>query len=397
MQALMAAISIVPPGRWAVAVSGGADSVALLRAMATRPDCQLVVAHLDHQLRGEESAADANFVQDLANKLGLPCETGLRADWPSSPPPLEGGGGGRGSPRRCGIDAAKIAADPSPQPSPSRGKGARGNASARYRASRYLFFADVVRRHDCQGVLLAHHADDQAETVLLRLARGRSLAGLGGMAAVATMNGLVIRRPLLGVRRSELREYLVSLNQPWREDSSNTTLKYRRNVIRRWLADVDAAPVPSPVYSRERVRVRVCFLSAEEYGPHPNPLPAIPGEGTSLVPALLRLAAAAQRWRAKLDAQSPQLAAAFDCRQLRGIALPFAEHAARRWLVAHGAPPDRVSPADCRHLVEQVTDVAKPSRRHYPGGLLVRRRAGRVDVIPSPPLQSPVTHGQETT
>lgn len=310
----------LPPGRWAIGVSGGADSVALVRlAVAGRGDGGLVVAHLDHQLRNSESDDDATFVAELGRSLGLPVEIGRRDVVEQTMPTLP------------------------------------ANPSARYRAARLAFFGDIVRRHGLDGVLLAHHADDQAETVLLRLLRGRSLAGLGGMAAETTIDGLRVVRPLLGVSRQALRDYLHTIGQPWREDASNDSADYRRNVVRRLLQQ------------------------------HP-----------AWTPALLRVADLSRRLRDRLAMQS-ELAERFAIADLPPGPLA-AEFAVRRWLIARGTPADRVSPGLCQRLLAQARDVTRSPRQHYPGGVLVRRRQKQIDCVesaaPRPPIDS--AHGMAT-
>ena len=337
--ALAAAVAAVPPGAWAIGVSGGADSVALASLMAAlRPDCRIVIVHLDHQLRGEESDADATFVRALGDELNVPVEV---------------------APRDA-IEAtmARLPANP----------------SARYRAARFAWFAQIVRRHELAGVLLAHHADDHAETILLHLLRGRGLTNLTGIRRgplvlrdLGRMFGirpaadlppspwpLTVRRPLLGVRRQTLRDWLTSAGRTWREDSSNASPKYRRNIVRQVLAA--------------------------------NP---------PLTPLLLELSAASMRLRTAVKAAAPRLEREFPTRALR-IAPILARTAAMRWLIDRGVPPARITAAVCQQLINQAIDVTRPCRQHYPGRVLVRRRAGRVDVIPSPPVQSRHDHGQET-
>ncbi|HEX8325148.1 MAG TPA: tRNA lysidine(34) synthetase TilS, partial [Tepidisphaeraceae bacterium] len=284
--AALTAIAALPVGRWAVGVSGGADSVALLRLLAGRGNGSVVVAHLNHHLRSADSDADAVFVQRLGERLNVPVEIGHL-------------GASKEITGKSEHHARQIAPNNANTETPRPPR----NPSARYRAARFAFFAAVVARHRLDGVVLAHHADDQAETVLLQLRRGRGLAFLGGIAPHATINGLPIHRPLLGVSRQALRDYLSSIGQPWREDASNASTRYRRNVLRQWLA-----------------------------------------ERPALTPMLLRLADASRRWRATLDVRAPRLDESFSCDALR-VPPPLAEHAARRWLTARGAPHDRVSPA----------------------------------------------------
>jgi tRNA(Ile)-lysidine synthase len=181
-----------------VAVSGGADSVCLLHILvelAPRWNLHLAVLHLDHQLRGEESSADSRFVEELARTLGLPfCH------------------------RR--IDVARLA-------------GERGdNLEQTARNARREFFLDCMKTRPLDRVATGHTRSDQAETVLFRFLRGAGTAGLAGIRPV-TAEGFV--RPLIGVNRHEIVEYLAGRGITWREDSSNTSPDFARNRIRREL------------------------------------------------------------------------------------------------------------------------------------------------------------------
>jgi tRNA(Ile)-lysidine synthase len=186
---------MVSPGdRVAVAVSGGADSVALLRILAGLRQTlgiTLLTAHFDHQLRGAESDADAEFVAGLAREHGLEhiCER---------------------------EDVAAAAALH------------RLNLEDAARRLRYAFFQRIVEQERATRVAVAHTADDQAETLLARLFRGTGPSGLAGIYPVL---GSIIR-PLLGIRRQDLREYLRGRGQPWREDLSNSDLRRQRAHIR---------------------------------------------------------------------------------------------------------------------------------------------------------------------
>jgi tRNA(Ile)-lysidine synthase len=172
-----------------VAVSGGADSVALLRALQSLYPTSLTVAHVNHQLRGAESDGDEAFVRELAGKLSLPC-------------------------RVKSVDVAK------------RATGA--NLEAIARQVRYEFFGEVAAETSAGWIATGHTADDQAETVLHRLIRGTGLQGLRGIGHRRAN----IVRPLLGVSRVEVVEYLASLDQAHREDSSNADPRYTRNRLR---------------------------------------------------------------------------------------------------------------------------------------------------------------------
>ncbi len=181
-----------------VAVSGGADSIALLRGLAalqTPSPGRLVVVHFNHQLRGEQSDLDEAFVADLAKRLDLPFVAG------------------RG-------DGAAIA---------SRGDSVEASA----RAARYQFFEAVAGQHGARYALMAHTADDQAETILHRIVRGTGLEGLAGIPRVRRLSPLTtIVRPLLDVRRSEVLHYLAQLGQDFREDESNVDSRFTRNRLR---------------------------------------------------------------------------------------------------------------------------------------------------------------------
>jgi len=186
--------------RVGVAVSGGADSVALLRLLERLRDelgITMVVVHFDHALRGAESDADAVFVAELANTLGLEF-LAARED--------------------VGAEAAR-----------------RGwNVEDAARRLRYAFFDRVIHEGKATRIAVAHTADDQAETLLAHLMRGTGPTGLAGIYPVA---GAVVR-PLLGTRREVLREYLRANGQAWREDATNRDVRRTRAHIREQLLPV---------------------------------------------------------------------------------------------------------------------------------------------------------------
>lgn len=299
--ALPSEIACVPSGRWGVAVSGGADSVALLRLLFTRADLSLHVIHLDHQTRSAESAGDARFVRELAATLGLPATIALRET----------------------VEQEIEVIDPNP--------------SARYRAARFKLFRDVVSREGLQGVILAHHADDQAETILHRLIRGSVASGLAGMSIESRLGELTVLRPLLPVRREALRRYLIEIEQSWREDASNASEDYLRNRLRRWLADEP-----------------------------------------ELHAALIELGERCRRLRDWTNCQAPTLPEAFGALQLGRLADVLARESARRWLLERGTPPGELTEAALDRLMEMCRDAATPPRIDFPGPVHVRRRAGMI-------------------
>lgn len=184
--------------RWLVGVSGGADSVALLHFLVQEGFSDLVVCHMDHGLRGEASTGDAEFVHELAGEFGLACVVGT-ADVV-----------GRMAARGESLETAA-------------------------RAMRHDFFAKCAGEFGTVRVLLAHHADDQAETVLWNLLRGsHGLKGMREVQTLVTERGpeLELQRPLLGLRREELRAWLVASGIEWREDASNLEPIGIRNRLR---------------------------------------------------------------------------------------------------------------------------------------------------------------------
>jgi tRNA(Ile)-lysidine synthase len=275
-------------------VSGGADSVALLLLLRGRGDLDLEVVHLNHQARGAASDADAEFVFNLATGLGIDCVVG---HWGGVEPML--------------VDPPK-------------------SRSARFRAGRLALFRHVVERDKLRGVILGHHADDVAETVLQRLLRGAGAAGLAALRPKSVVGGLTILRPLLGVRRETLRAYLTSVGQAWREDESNVSPRYQRNRLRALLA-------------------------------------ARPG----LTERLIELGDRCAGVRQWLRGAAPDAAAELPVVLLRDLPRPVGLEAARRWLAARGAAKGELTAALLRRLGGMSDDAPTPERRQLPAWLLV--------------------------
>jgi tRNA(Ile)-lysidine synthase len=180
-----------------VALSGGADSTALLDLLTRLTDynLHLIAAHLNHCLRGVESDTDQEFCRGLASRYAIPFEF-----------------------RR--IDVKRVASK------------SRLNLEDAGRRARIDFLDEIRSEYGAAAVVLAHHADDQAETVLMRLLRGSGMTGLSGM-AYRNARGYV--RPLLDINRSEIEQYLRRCSMEWREDASNSDTTYLRNRIRHQL------------------------------------------------------------------------------------------------------------------------------------------------------------------
>ena len=196
-----------PGDRVAAAVSGGADSVALLEALVELRDrlgVELAVAHFNHRLRGAESDADAIFVKELAARHGLPFFG----------------------------DAADVAAE---------ARSRRRNLESVSRELRYQFLRSLVEGGQVTRMATGHTADDQAETVLARLLRGCGTRGLAGIYPVVEAWPVVgswpvvdgwLLRPLLEQRRAAVRAWLAARGIAWREDSSNQDRRLTRNRLR---------------------------------------------------------------------------------------------------------------------------------------------------------------------
>lgn len=184
---------ILPDEKIILAVSGGPDSTALLYLMYDLRDelkCSLHIAHLNHNLRGEESDADAVFVKEQAQKLGLPITVES-------------------------LDVKSMISKESLE------SGAR--------RIRYEFYEKVMSETHANKVVLGHTADDQAETVIMRFLRGSGAKGLSG---IPPIRDDIYIRPLIETSRAEVEEYLQSLNIIPRWDSSNLSTEYERNKIR---------------------------------------------------------------------------------------------------------------------------------------------------------------------
>ncbi len=182
---------IVPMDILILGVSGGVDSMVLLEALTKmHPPSQIIACHIDHGMRAE-SAGDADFVKEVCSKYGIACEA-------------------------VRIDIVGVA------------EGKKMSIESAGRMVRYEFFEKVRAVYRGRFILTAHHLDDSVETVILNFIRGSRLRGLSG---IRERQGVLLR-PLLTLKKSEIREYAESVGIGFREDSSNEDSKYLRNRIR---------------------------------------------------------------------------------------------------------------------------------------------------------------------
>jgi len=310
--------------RVAVAVSGGADSVALLFLLADlRQELGVVlsVAHVNHKLRAEESDEDEAFTAELAARFGLECE----------------------------VEIAPIGAADTREDS-----GARPNLEAAARDLRYAFFRRLIARGRVSKIATAHTLDDQAETVLLRMFRGTGIRGLAGILPRLNAddrndsNGEIIR-PLLTFRRAELRNYLRVRGESWREDSSNC----------------------DPSFARNRLRQRLLPVIAEEFG----------------VAAIARIADLAEIARAEEEylagaenlAARHLSAASLNARELLALPLAMQRRVVRTWLTATAPDCSLSFP-----LIEEIRQLARDEagrRLEVPGDPTRTVRRGRAEIV----------------
>jgi len=219
-----------PNKRYLIGVSGGRDSVALLHQLVDLGYKNLTVCHLNHQLRGRSSDADAHFVEKLVAKYdGRIVGQGLGLRPPSS---QTGKRRARPTTRIANVDLELSSTDVR-----TLAKKKKVSIETAARHARYKFFAHVAKRRHCCSIFLAHHADDLVETFLINLFRGAGTAGLASIREVSTRRiddiDLTILRPLLGVWRKEINDYVRKHGLKFREDASNKSLAPLRNRIRR--------------------------------------------------------------------------------------------------------------------------------------------------------------------
>lgn len=284
--------------------------MALLEFLLQEGFTSLVVCHLNHHLRGTESDADEEFVRGLALAHHLPCEV-------------------------AGCDVAAEA------------KQHRLSIEAAGRQARRRFFVACAAKFQAAGLFLAHHADDQAETVLLNLLRGTGLAGLSGMAEVSQLESLPIYRPFLTLRKRSLPEPAA-----FREDSTNQSGDFLRNRLRLTVIPaLEAALQHDPVPPL----LRLASIASEEDDLlerlAANAMAAIQEGGTLKTPELKELHPALQR------------------RVILG------------WLAEQGCPGCGFDEIESIRSLLLHSTTGDPAQVNLPGNRHVRRRAKRLWIL----------------
>ena len=290
-----------------VGVSGGHDSVALFEYLIGEGFHSLVICHLNHQLRGPESDADEEFVRSLARNHGAVCEVAR-------------------------VDVAAEA------------KRDHLSLEAAGRQARHRFFQACASKHNTPRLFLGHHADDQAETVLLNLLRGTGLAGLAGMSEVSLHGSLTICRPFLHLRKA-----CLPTPSAFREDSSNRSGTFLRNRLRQF---------------------------------------AFPALDTALqhdpVPPLLRLAGIVEQENDLLDnlteeaIQRVQVDAQLRTPELTALHPALQRRVLYRWLSDQKAPDCGFREVESIRSLLLQTGPGYPAKINLPGNRHVRRRAKRL-------------------
>ena len=311
-----------PGERVAVACSGGADSVALLRILLDlREELGIVlsVAHFHHQIRGPEADADQQFVEDLAAKLQLEFYAGS-GDVPA-----------HATTRKISLETAA-------------------------RELRHQWFAGLIQQGKADKVATAHTLDDQAETVLMRIIRGTGARGLAGIAPEQKAKHLV--RPLLEITRQEIEAQLNAIGQTWREDSSNLDTGHTRNRIRHTLLPMLERDF-NPSIKQTLADLAELARGEEEYWSN---------ELASLLPRLVRQGKPSRSGR-NLSGESEGVLA-LDLAALQGLPLAI------RRLVLQGIAERLGVTLEFKHI-QQLTAIieqGKPGKNMaLPGGLVANR------------------------
>jgi len=317
-----------------VAVSGGADSVALLHVLAelaTDPHrrYRVHVGHLDHALR-TDAAEDARFVADLADALALP------------------------------VLAERIDVASKIEP----GESLEGAA----RRVRYDFLGRAARRCGCDFIATAHHADDNVETVLHRIVRGTGVEGLAGIRPKRPLAGEgrpYLIRPMLNVRRSEIEAFLAARSITWRDDSTNTDRRYTRN----------------------RIRAELLPLLREHYNPKIDAAIHRLIQAASWAEQTLSCVAEQSLAESVLEFSPGQLALAVE--KVNSLGPAAASLVVRAALEAAAAPMRRIGMDHIQRVLGLLAQSSGTGRIELPDGVRIERRYDRLLIRTEPAPTNP--------
>ncbi len=323
-----------------VAVSGGADSVCLfhiLRELQDKLGVKLHVVHLDHRLRGQESAEDARFVGEIARRYRIPAT----------------------------IEAREV------QEYRSRHRLSLEEAA---REVRYRFFAETARSLKAAAVAVGHNADDNIETILMHLIRGTGTRGLRGLSPITRWHParekLIIIRPLLEVSRREIEQYCQEHSYETRNDKSNASMEYLRNRVRRELRPL-----------------------LESYNPQINDallkLATIAGDELAFLDDQVQ-----QRWNSTVKKQRDTIL--LDKKQLLSQPRAIQRHLLRRTLEELLG---ELKDIETRHIDDMIQLLEKPAGRKIslPYGLFFSTEYGRYLLGPDPETLCPFPALEEET
>jgi len=303
---LLSALDHFPPCRkYLVGISGGCDSMVLLDALRERGFVNLVVCHFNHGLRPREARRDARLVARAAQAAGATFEYGE-------------------------ADTAEHA------------RSQRVSVEMAARDLRFRFFETCAAAHRCQRIFLAHHADDQVETILLNLFRGTGLAGLAGMKPQSRVGRLDVLRPFLALPREIIRAYAKQRRIAFAEDASNSSRDYTRNRIRH-----DLVP-----------RIKEIFPSATD--------------------ALLRLAGIVRDEEDYLAAETPVFGETIPVAQLRALPPALRARAVLQWLRARDIRDPGF--AETSAVLSLLDTADGPAKINLPAARHVRRSQGKIFV-----------------
>jgi tRNA(Ile)-lysidine synthase len=297
-----------PRARHLAGVSGGCDSMVLLHALHAAGFRKVVVCHLDHGLRPREARGDLALVAAAAERLGYPLEFG-----------------------QCDTR--------------SHAAGGKLSIEAAARDLRLRFFETCACAHRCPRVVLAHHAGDQVETILMNLVRGTGLAGLSGMAPRATLGRLDLLRPLLACDPADIRDCAARERIAFREDSSNA----------------------SPSHTRNRVRHLVAPAMASAFGP-------------AWTRGILRMAVIVREENAWLESLVQAPGETLDVKDLRAMPDAARRRLVHRWLRAGACPSPTY--AEISRVLRLLDPSCRPAKINLPGGQHARRRGGKIFLDP---------------